>query len=171
MVRAGVASLPWHMTFVFFRLMVGLKASHALENWLRWLWSFSALWSTRAASSAKSKSRRITLRTLVFARRRAGLKSFPSERVRSQWTWIHVSGEQKRKYWRALGPIQSLVPPPPPPLFMSKASDMLPSYSTVPRDPSSNDLMNLRSFEGKPINCRILKRPSLLTKSKAWLDR
>ena len=32
MVRAGVASEPWHMTFVFFRLMLRLRSLHALDR-------------------------------------------------------------------------------------------------------------------------------------------
>ena len=52
---------------------------------------------------------------------------------------------------------------------MSNVSDTLPSYCTVPRVPSCNDLMKLRSFGEQPINGRILNRPCLLTKSNAFV--
>ena len=49
-----------------------------------WFWSSSSLCGTRASSSAKRKSRTSICRTLVLARERAGLKSFPSDRVRNR---------------------------------------------------------------------------------------
>ena len=55
------------------------------------------------------------------------------------------------------------------PLFMFKAADVEPSKTTVPFMSSWKDLMMLRSLGGHPILGRILKRPSLLTRSKAFV--
>ena len=53
------------------------------------------------------------------------------------------------------------------PLQMLNASDMLPSKRTVPCMLLWKDSRKLRSFGGQPMRGRILKRPSLLTRSKA----
>ena len=158
------------MNFVFFRLMVRLKFSHALENRSRRFWSFSSLRATRAVSSAKTKSRRITLRPLVFIRRRAGLKSFPSDRVRNRMpSSADLNACFRRTEKKMLKSVGASTQPFFTPLFMQNASVMLPLYWTVPRVPSRNDLMELRSFRRQLINGRILKSPALLTKSKAFV--
>ena len=48
-----------------------------------------------------------------------------------------------------------------------KAAEVEPSKTTVPFMSSWKDLMMLRSLGGHPILGKILKRPSLLTRSKA----
>ena len=53
------------------------------------------------------------------------------------------------------------------PLRMLSAPDMLPSNRTVPCMLLWKDSRKLRTFGGLPIRGRILKRPSLLTRSKA----
>ena len=51
----------------------------------------------------------------------------------------------------------------------SQDADVEPSKTTVPFMSSWKDLMMLRSLGGHPILRRILKRPSLLTRSKAFV--
>ena len=153
-VSFGAVSVPWCMTFVFFRLMISLNAAQALC-------------ATRAASSAKRRSRSIHLRTLVLARSLAGLNNFPSERVRSRTPSTAepkaCSRRMEKKIAKSVG---ANTQPCLTPMLMSKASDELPSNLTVPRDPSWKDLMKLRSFGGQPIRCKMSNRPSLLTMSK-----
>ena len=55
------------------------------------------------------------------------------------------------------------------PLRMLKAADVESSKTTVPFMSSWEGLMMLRSLGGHPILGRILKRPSLLTRSKAFV--
>ena len=55
------------------------------------------------------------------------------------------------------------------PLRMLKAADAEPSKTTVPFMSLWKDLMMLRSLGGHPILGRILKRSSLLTRSKAFV--
>ena len=55
------------------------------------------------------------------------------------------------------------------PLHMLKVADVEPSKTTVLFMSSWKDLMMLRSLDGHPILGRISKRPSLLTRSKAFM--
>ena len=129
---------------------MSLNAAQALEKRSRRACSSFSLCATRAASSAKRRSRSIHLRTLVLARSLAGLNNFPSERVRSR---TPSTAEPKACFRRMEKKIVKSVganaQPCLTPMLMSKASDELPSNLTVPRDPSWKDLMKLRSFGGQ----------------------
>ena len=150
--------------------MIGLNAAQALEKRSRRACSSFSLCATRAALSAKSRSRSIHLRTLVLARSLDGLDNFPSERVRSRTpSTAEPKACFRRMEKKILKSVGAKTQPCLTPMLMSNASDELPSNLTVPRDPSWKDLMKLRSFGGQPIRCKMSNRPSLLTMSKAFV--
>ena len=155
--------MPQCMTFVFFRLMISLNAAQALEKRSRRACSSFSLCATRAASSAKRRSRSIHLRTLVLARSLAGLNNFPSERVRGRTlSTAKPKACFRRMEKKIMKSVGANTQPCLTPMLMSKASDELPSNLTVPRDPSW-------SFGGQPIRCKMSNRPSQLTMSKAFV--
>ena len=77
---------PWGITTVFFVLITSANSEQAALNLLSRRCIPLALCETSAALSANKGSRTSTLRTLVLSRRRAKLKSSPSECV-----WMNTS--------------------------------------------------------------------------------
>ena len=149
-VRVGAVSALWCMIFVFFMLMIRLNTEQALEKRSRRVYSSLSLCATRAASSAKRRSRSIRLRTLVLARSLTGLNNFPSDRVGSRMPSLaEPKACFRRMEKKMLMRVGASTHPCLTPMLMSKASDELPSNLTVPRVPSWNDLTKLRSFGGQ----------------------
>ena len=160
------------MTFVFFRLMISLNAAQALEKRSRRACSSFSLCATRAASSAKRRSRSIHLRTLVLARSLARLNNFPSEWVRSRTP--STAGPKacfRRMEKKIVKSVGANTKPCLTPMLMSKASDKLPSNLTVPRDPSWKDLMKLRSLGDSRLDARCRTDPPYWPCRKPLLDR
>ena len=156
------------MTCVSFKLMVSPKSWQASLKRVMSCCRSSAECAVTAASSAKRKSRRHRSWTLVLALSLERLKSFPSVLVRRQ---IPSAAGPNACFSITAKKIPNKVGarthPCFAPLRMLKAADVEPSKTTVPFMSSWKDLMMLRSLGGHPILGRILKRPSLLTRSKA----
>ena len=162
----GGVSTSWPITLVFFKLMVRQKSMQAWESLSKRHWRSCSVCDVTAASSAKSRSLIRTSCILVFAISLARLNSLPSDLVCRYTTSVEVpkacfSTMEKKMLKRVGARTQPCFTP----LLTSKGSDMLPSYCTVALMSSWNDLIILCSFGGHPIISRMLKSPSLLTRS------
>lgn len=125
-------SMPWPITFVFFRLMVKLESSHASQKLSMSFCSCSSAWNTKATWSANSMSMMRASQTLVFALSRDILNSFPSDLVQrytSKMMFEHNSKEESTQ--PCLTPLQ-----------MSKAYSYVPSTWAIPFMSGWNDWIN-----------------------------
>ena len=86
----GGIYFPWDINFL--KLMVRPKSEHAEQNWFDSVCIFWGEWATKAASSEKSRSRRLIFFTFDFPFRRVGLTILASDIVCSLTSTI---GEQK----------------------------------------------------------------------------
>ena len=167
-VITGGLGTPWPITWVFLRLMVSPKCLQAsLKRLINW-WSSSSEWATTAVSSANRRSRRSLSCVLVMAFSLARLNSFPSDLVLREIPSVEVPNAYlKRTAKNIPNRVGASTHHCLTPLRMSKAAEVVPSKITVPFMSSWKDLMMLRSLGVQSIFGRILKSPSLLTRSKA----
>ena len=107
-------------------------------------------------------------RTFVFALSLARLNNCQSDLVCKYTPSVevpkaHLSSREKKMPKRVGARTQPCFTP----FLMSSGSDILPSYWMVALISSWKDLIMLCSLGGKPIFRRMLKSPSLLTRSTA----
>ena len=120
----GMLLTSWRRMLVFLRLMVKPYALQACATQLMRCCRASSVCAVRAPSSANSISLTSTFRTLVFARRRARLKSFPSilvERYTPSSDWLKAQdSSRKKKIPKSVG---ASTQPCLTPLLIGKAAD------------------------------------------------
>ena len=146
-----------------------LRKEQALAKELHRDWSSVSLWATIAASSAYRSSRMRTRLTLVLARRRERLKSFPELRV---WSRI-PEGSGKARWRRAEKKIPNRVGasthPCLTPQWVWNFSDLEPLNWTVACMSSWNPMRMDKSVSGHPRHFKMENRPERLTESKAFV--
>ena len=147
-------------TFVFFFLETDseTEAVHELAKRSINDWSYDGLCAATAASSANSMSLIIVFLLLFFLSDERGWTVFRH----FVYACIYLLPLCQKPVWGATK--RKLIP-----LRVLKCLDTFPSCCTVPHILLWNDSMRLFSFSGHPILVRILNKPSLLTRSKAFV--
>ena len=172
MVMAGSSIVSCLRTFVFFRLMASPKSLQAWEIRSISVCSSCWVWLVTAASSANSMSLMRASRTFVLALRQPRLKSLPTDLIRRPIPSDAVPKaclkKGAKKIWR-FQRVGARTHPSLTPLRMSRGLEELPLNCTVPFMFVWKDSMMLCDFGGQSIFGKIWKRPSLLTRSNAFV--
>ena len=160
--------MSWPRMFVFFRLMISPKSLQAWEK--QSISSCSSLWLCvmTVASSANNMTLMRVSRTFVLTFRWARLKRLPSDLVCRQILSCAVPNACLRRRVKKIPKrIGASTQPYLTLLHISKGSERLPLNCTVHFMLEWKGSIKLCSLGGQPILQRALKRPSLLTRSKA----
>ena len=166
----GMLLRSWPMMLVFLRLIVWPNSLHAHVKQLMSCCRASSVCAVGAAASANSSSLISTLCTLIFCSEACEAEESSSASVVDVYAifWLNEGIDSSKEKKMPKGVSASMHP-----CFtlflIRKRSKEEPSYWTVPCKFSWKDVIILWSWGGHPILCSRVKRPFLLTKSKALI--